>query len=82
LAWPDVNWEENRILVHALKEEYHADGGDRWIPIFTALRPYLEECFDLAESGAAHIITRHRDASNANLRTQLMRIIKRAGLKL
>jgi integrase len=82
LTWPDVNWEKNRILIHAPKQEHHDDGGDRWIPIFPELRPYLEECFELAEAGAVHVITRYRDASNANLRTQLMRIIKRAGVKI
>lgn len=81
LRWQDVNWEKNRILVHAPKQEHHAYGGDRWIPIFPELRHYLEECFELAETGAVYVITRYRDASNANLRTQLMRIIKRAGVK-
>jgi Phage integrase family len=81
LRWQDVNWEMNRMLIHAPKQEHHADGGDRWIPIFPELRPYLEESFDLAKEGAVHVITRYRDASNSNLRTQLLRIIKRAGLR-
>ena len=77
----DVNWEKNKILVHAPKTEHHEDGGDRFIPIFPELRPYLEECFELAQPGTEFIINRYRD-TNTNLRTQLMRIIKRAGVKV
>jgi len=49
------------------------------IPLFPELRPYLEEFFDLAAPGTEYVITRYRD-TNANLRTQLLRIIQRAGL--
>lgn len=80
LRWLDVNWEKNRILIHAPKQEHHSNGGDRWIPIFPELHPCLEECFDLAEVGEEFVIVRYRD-TNTNLRTQLMRIIKRAGVK-
>lgn len=74
LRWQDVHWERNRFRVDSPKT------GERWIPIFPELRPYLEECFDLAREGAIHVITRHRD-SNANLRTTFTRIIRRAGEK-
>ena len=50
------------------------------MPIFPELRPYLEAAWDAAADGAEFVIVRHRD-SNVNLRTQLLRIIKRAGLK-
>ena len=50
------------------------------IPLFPELRPYLEECFDLAEPGTEYVITRYRD-TNANLRTQPLRVIQRAGLQ-
>jgi hypothetical protein len=79
LKWTDVDWGKNRFLVHSPKTEHHEDGGDRWVPIFPELRPYLEEAFDLAEPGAVYVITRHRD-TRVNLRTQLLRIIKKAGL--
>ena len=48
--------------------------------MFPELRTYLEECFDLAEPGTEFVITRYRD-TNANLRTQLLRIIRRAGVQ-
>jgi len=48
--------------------------------MFPELRAYLEECFDLAEPGSEFVITRYRD-TNANLRTQLLRFIRRAGVQ-
>jgi hypothetical protein len=67
-----VDWERKRFCVNSPKT------GSRWVPIFPELAPYLEECFDRAEEGAVHVITRYRDA-NANLRTTFTKIIKRAG---
>lgn len=79
LELSDINWERQRFRVVAPKTK-HDDGGERWVPLFPELRPYLEEAFDQAIDGAVHVITRYRD-SNANLRTQLTRIIRRAGVK-
>ena len=79
LQWGDVDWERNRITVHSPKTEHHEGGESRQVPIFPELRPYLEEVFEQAEPGTEWIITRYRD-SNANLRTQFERIIRKAGL--
>ena len=80
LTWPDVNWEADRIRVPSPKTE-HLDGkGSRMIPLFPELRGLLLELFEQAEPGTEHVITRYRGAS-ANLRTQLHRIIRRAGLE-
>jgi len=79
LKWADVDWEHDRFTVHASKTEHHSDGGIRKVPIFPELAPYLTECFEEAQPGNEYVITRYRDA-NVNLRTQLNRIIKRAGL--
>jgi integrase len=73
LELSDVDWERDRILIRSPKT------GDRWIPIFPELRPYLLEVCELAAPGTRYVITRYRD-SNANLRTHLLRIIRRAGL--
>ena len=48
--------------------------------LFPELEPYLLEVRDRAAEGVEHVITAYRD-TNANLRTQLKRIIKRAGLE-
>ena len=80
LTWPDVDWERDRFQVTSSKTEHHAGKGTRWVPIFPELRPYLEEVFDLAAEGTVYVINRYRDAEQ-NLRTQLKRIIRRAGLE-
>ena len=83
LRWGDVDWERNRITVHSPKTERHEGRESRQIPIFPELRPYLEEIYFAAlETGELpeYVITRYR-SGNANLRTQLERIIRRAGLE-
>ena len=72
LSWLDVDWERNRFRVDSPKT------GVRWVPIFPELKLYFEEAFELAAEGAVHV-TRYRDV-NSNLRTQLLRIIRRAGV--
>ena len=59
----------------------HIEGKEsRMIPMFPELKPYLEEAFEQAAPETEFVINRYRSC-NANLRTQLMRIIKRAGMK-
>lgn len=79
LTWADVDWERMRFTVHASKTEHLDGGGLRTIPIFPELYPHLRDCFEQAEPGTEHVIMRYLDA-NGNLRTQLARIIRRAGL--
>ena len=76
LRWADVDWTGNRITVHSPKTEHHEGKESRQIPIFPELRPYLEDAFD---PESEFVITRYR-SGNANLRTQLQRIIRQAGL--
>ena len=68
------------MTVWSPKTEHHEGKDSRQVPLFPELRPYLEEAWEQAEPGAEYIITRYRDC-NANLRTQLNRIIRKAGLK-
>ena len=62
------------------KTEHHEGKEDREIPIFPELRPYLEEVWHKAEPGETHFITKYRKP-NQNLRSQLTKILRRAGLK-
>ena len=64
------------MTIRSPKTEHHEGKDTRQIPIFPELRPYLEDAW---EPEAEYVITRHRDA-NINLRTQLCRIIAKAGL--
>lgn len=79
LKWSDVNWELGRIRVRCTKTEHHEGHEERFVPIFPELRPHLLDAFDQADVGTEHVITRYRQA-NCNLRTQLERIIRKAGL--
>ena len=80
LRWQDVDWANDRFTVHSPKTEHHAGKASRIVPIFPELRPHLDELFGLAEPGADYVITRYR-STEANLRTQLHRIIRRANLE-
>lgn len=77
LRWVDVDFDKSRIRVRSPKTEHHAGKESRIVPLFPELRPYLEDAAALNRSAFA--VERYR-SSNINLRTQLHRIIKRAGL--
>ena len=79
LSWADIDWERGRILVRSPKTEHHEGKDSRLVPIFPELRPHLEAAWDAAAEGSEFVIARRRD-SNINLRTQLLRIITKAGL--
>jgi len=87
LKWEHVDWERNRLTVESPKGRA---GGKpyRTIPIFSALRPYLAEAWELAPEGAVHVFPeswRQRAQGpngwiNANMRTTFRKIVLRAGL--
>jgi integrase len=85
LQWDDINWENGRITIRSPKTEHHEGKESREIPLFPELRPYLEALYDEAKPGidcplSSPVITRYRN-KDTNLRTQLCKIIRRAGLK-
>lgn len=80
LTWQDIDWELSRFRVHSPKTEHYEGKESRMVPLFLELVPYLREVFEQAEPGSEFIVTRYR-SSNVNLRTQLQRIIHKAGLK-
>ncbi len=77
LEWSDVLWDQGKFRVRSPKTEHHEGKGERWVPIFPELRPYLEAAFEAAAEGAVHLVGRRNDG--VNLRTRLLRIIRRAG---
>jgi integrase len=83
LCWGDIDLAGGRMTVHSPKTEHHRGKDKRVVPIFSELREYLEDAQelagDLANNPAEPVISRYREG--ANLRTQLERIIRRAGLK-
>ena len=94
MRWRDIDWSGNRMTVHSPKTEHHTDKAERLVPIFPELRPYLDEVFAAASKGFEQtvnadewILPRFRSkATNngnwrgVNLRTQFLKILKRAGL--
>ncbi len=79
LKWRHVDWERERFLVHSSKLEHCRSKGKRWVPLFPELRPYLDALYDEAPEGSQFVIAKTRDVG-VNWRTQLERIIVRAGL--
>lgn len=80
LKWADIDWQAGRMTVTAPKTEHHEGKGTRAVPIFPQLLPHLQAVHAEAPEGAEWVIMRYRQ-SNSNLRTQLERIIRRAGLQ-
>lgn len=71
LKWSDVLWDVSRLRIDSPKT------GLRFCPIFPEVLPILESAFDDAPSGATFCVQRYR--SDANLGTQMQRIITAAG---
>lgn len=78
LKWADIDWAGGKMLVHSPKTEAHPNGGSRQVPLFPELREVLSEAFD---PEAVYVIEDKYRTENQNLRTGLMRIIEKAGLK-
>lgn len=78
LDWPDIDWDQHRMIVRAIKTEHHVGGGVRTVPIVPELMTYLREVWEQAKEGARHVIVKHR---GENLRTMAEKIIARAGVE-
>jgi integrase len=77
----DIFWERDRMRIRSPKTEHHKGHESRIVPIFPELLPYLLESAEAAQGqGSQFLVNRYR-SSQANLRTQLHRIIRRAGLE-
>lgn len=89
LKWDDILWDANRMWVPSPKTERHEGMEARLIPLFHELLPILLAASEAAPDGAVYVVGgSYRDFCNGpkgwrniNLRTELGRIIKRAGLK-
>ncbi len=89
LKWSDVNFAEGRVTVPSPKTEHHDNKAYRVIPMFPELRKVLDDAFELAKTGSVYVVdSEHRKAAvgpggwmSVNLRTQFLKIIRRAGMK-
>jgi len=80
LRWGDIDWDKGTFTVTSSKTEHYEGKGSRVVPIFPELLSLLEEAFDMAEEGTQYVIQRYRNPTQ-NLRTQLKKIIRRAGVE-
>lgn len=80
LQWSHVDWERGRLTVFSPKLEHLPSGGFRTIPLFPELRAILADAFDAAPEGSMYVVNRYRDGKQ-NLRTQFLRIIRKAGVQ-
>ncbi|GIW96057.1 MAG: hypothetical protein KatS3mg110_4098 [Pirellulaceae bacterium] len=88
LRWEDVLWDRGRIVVHSPKTEHHAGKATRIVPLFPELREILAEAFAQAADGSVYVVEAPRYRTRGvqswkacNMRTQFLRIVKRAGLQ-
>jgi integrase len=79
--------QTNRVTVHSPKTEHHEGKGTRVIPLFPAIRRYLEDVFEVTADGSEFVFNKlrrwvdQRDTGwkAVNLRTTFTKIVKRAG---
>jgi hypothetical protein len=74
LTWTNVLWDQSRLVIRSPKT------GERTIPLFPELRAPLDECFHQAAEKTVNIVTR-QGIDDANLRTGLSKILRKAGVK-
>ncbi|WP_390620654.1 tyrosine-type recombinase/integrase [Caulifigura coniformis] len=87
LKFEDINFRTGRMVITSPKTEHHEGKEFRVCPIFPEVRPELERAFENAPEGAVYVLEAYRARSfkraswkSTNLRTQLLRILKRAGV--
>ena len=87
--WQDIDWETGKIRVTSPKTAHHPGKDTHIIPLFPELRPILTEAFEAAPEGAVYVCgERYRKEAmgphgwrNINLRTRMLDIVSKAGLK-
>lgn len=82
LWWSDIAFDANRMIVHSPKTEHHAGQESRIIPLFPAVRAELEKLLSLQHlNGDDQDFVFPGITPETNLRTKLLKIVKKAGLK-
>jgi len=77
LRWTDIDFENKQFLVTSPKTEHHVNGENRWVPLFPELEELLREELQAPDRHPNFVIHLYRD-STQNLRTQFLRILRRA----
>jgi len=80
LRWGDIDWEKQRILVNCQKTKGHDGREFRITPLFPELRRELEAWRRRAAKDREFVL-KPAISPKTNLRTGLIKILKRAGIK-
>ena len=80
LRWQDIDWDAGRFLVTSPKTKRYPDGETRWTPLFPELRRELEALRAEAPKDRQFVM-KASIRPKTNLRTGLMKILKRAKIK-
>lgn len=79
MRWSHVDWERKRIRVQVPKLEHIPGKGERIIPIFAALEPYLLEAFETAEDDNDRMVQINGE-TDTHVRRIVLRAVKRSGV--
>lgn len=80
LRWQDIDWNAGRFLVTTPKTKRYEGRETRWTPLFPELRRELEAWRQEAPQDREFIL-KPAIKPKSNLRTVLIKILKRAGIK-
>lgn len=78
LAWTDIDWSENRLLLHSPKTRKIGKSA-RYVPIFPLLAKWLGALYDEAEKGEIYVFPRLR--THTNLATTAAKYVKKAKIE-
>ena len=77
LRWGDIDWEAKMMTVRSPKTEAHEGKAFRLVPVDQVLQPVLSQLRQAAPTDAEHVLPNL--ARSSNLRTGLLRLLKRVG---
>jgi integrase len=80
LRWQNIDWENGRLLVNCQKTKGHEGKELRITPLFPELRRELEAWRAVAPAGREFVL-KPAVSPKTNLRTGLIKILKKAGIK-
>jgi len=76
LKWDDIHWDTNRFTVTSPKTKRYGKPS-RVVPLFSNLRPFLDEAFEIANEGDIWVIPMLDGNTRKNLGTRFKKIIRR-----
>ncbi len=90
IKWSNIDWERDRMFIPEPKVEHQEGRGLRTCPLFPEVRKVLSEAFEIYGGESEYVVdmAAYRVAAqgpngwqNANLRTQFLKLIAKAGLE-